>query len=693
MTSFFAAFGFITLFYQIILLREVSYLFSAHEVSLSSSLAFWIFWTALGTIKIAKIRWIHQVLEKNAPAFFLLFAAALPVWLKAVRASTLLVPYGIIPDFFTMLAMGGILISVPAAMNGVCIYYLLKVRDVDFYIWETAGAVAAGLFSIAYFYAAPQIFPEKICLAFSILFAVFVFFASPRKKKLFLPAAAAVAFPALALLAFPAKTPGSAHTPYSYLESEAVGDKTVVYENGHVLAEYPDDQFEENFVTMPLLVHDNPEKILFAGANGILYLRQANKHPLKEIDVVSANRWKYEWLKKTLEIKERNTRFINEDARNFIRKSESRYDLIFVTAGNPENAAANRFYTENFMREASKNLAKNGILVFQIPSSENYLSPQMAYFSACMLKTVKSVFPEVEYIPGKKMTVLASASEMTVNPAMLRKRCRERGIKNKIYIPWNIPLLMGKFRVDWFNMRLEKVKKPTINTDFYPISYFYLWKIWLSMSASNKIVLGALFSIVMLVVMLGKTVKNIPFFAANPFVFFSFLIGFWSIVFEITLLLLYQSATGNLSWKMGILFASFMAGSAAGARSAQKSRKFQNPVLSFASAFVLTMLLIFSAELFYSLSPDLILFLSALFLILAGGAVGNYFAASAMLDGKNSYRIYALDLWGSSLGGFLASAFLMPLLGTLKTLYIILFLSGACVWPVYRTAEKARRKR
>mgnify|MGYP000117778303 CR=1 FL=1 len=690
MKIFFASFGFLSLLFQIISLREISYLFSGHEIAISSALSFWIFWTAVGTIKISQHKLMQFFAEKTT-LVFIFFAALFPVWIKAIQFSVKFIPYGIVPDFFTMLLMSALLISVPAIINGICIYHLVKLKSIDFYIWETVGAVGSGLFSLLYFYFAPQIPPEKISFFVSLLFIALSVFLLKNWKTNLLWAIVFMSLASAALIENSNSAATKIQTPYGKLYAEKKSGQTLIYENGHIKAQYPDDQFEENLVTIPLLAHKNPKKILFTSPEGLLYLRQAKKHHLKKIDIVSSDKWKYKYLLENLELGPGNARFIYSDPRNYLRKTSSKYDLIFVTNGNPENAALTRFYTAEFIRTASKKLSGGGLLVMQIPSSENYLSPNLAYFSACLLKTVRSQISHLKYVPGKRMTILASNSPIELNVNLLKKRYRQRKIRNKIYVPWNMAHLLGRYRIEWFNIRLKKVKKILINTDAYPISYFYLWKIWLSMSVSNKIIMGAVLSILLLLIMILKTIRNISFFRRNIYAFYSFIIGFWAITFEIALFLIYQSATGNLAWKMGVLFATFMSGTALGAHCLRIRSTPLTPVIIFISASVLSIILIFLLPAFYILPPNGAFAMAILLLFLGGGIVGGYFTAAVKIDQKQSYKIYAMDLWGSALGGFTSCAFLIPLLGTDKTLYSILALSLIFIWPVYKSGHKKQK--
>ncbi|MEA3306721.1 MAG: hypothetical protein U9Q34_02950, partial [Elusimicrobiota bacterium] len=231
---------------------------------------------------------------------------------------------------------------------------------------------------------------------------------------------------------------------------------------------------------------------------------------------------------------------------------------------------------------------------------------------------------------------------------------------------------------------LKKVKNPQINTDYYPVSYFYIWKIWLSTFVSNKLMLGAVFVFIIMATVFVKTIKNIRLLIDNPLLPYAFILGFWSIVLEMTILSLFQLKTGDLTWKLGMLFAAFMAGTAFGAYKFRKRSSKKIIGLIFSGASSLTLLLLASLSIIPFLGPNTLFLLLILFLMATGFAVGAFFPLAVNRDKTQAHRIYAFDLWGSALGGFMAAAFFMPLLGMGKILLILAGLTAIFIWPSFR---------
>ena len=274
MRLFFFIFGFFSLLFQIFSLREISYLFSAHEISLASALAAWIFWTAIGAIKVSKISFFSNIREKkdSTEMFFISFLLISPIWLKIIDYSKNFLQHGTVPDFFTMLIMSAALTSLPAILNGICSYIALSEKSVTFYICETIGAIAAGVFSIIYLLFFPQLSVFKLAFMLSAPAAfLFLFLLKKNLPKQLIISAAAV----LTLSAFifhksdkPFLTI-TTQTTYSKLKAKKMENQTLIFENGNISAQYPDLQFEEGVTAIPLLAHKNPKKILFTSSEGI----------------------------------------------------------------------------------------------------------------------------------------------------------------------------------------------------------------------------------------------------------------------------------------------------------------------------------------------------------------------------------------------------------------------------------------
>src|SRR5208283_5974770 len=114
------------------------------------------------------------------------------------------------------------------------------------------------------------------------------------------------------------------------------------------------------------------------------------------------------------------------DGRRFLKTTADSFDVIIVNLPDPHTAQLNRFYTEEFYREAAAKLRPGGIVSFQVTSSENYISQELADFLRCLLRTLRQVFPEVIAIPGETVHFFAATRRgtLTIDAQVLLRRLR-----------------------------------------------------------------------------------------------------------------------------------------------------------------------------------------------------------------------------------------------------------------------------
>jgi hypothetical protein len=238
-------------------------------------------------------------------------------------------------------------------------------------------------------------------------------------------------------------------------------------------------------------------------------------------------------------------------------------------------------------------------------------------------------------------------------------------------VPSNLPFLLDHYRVQWAKAALGKVKAPPLNTDLNPVAYFYLWKMWLTMFVSPAALTGlALLAAAFAIIFTRLSSPAGPLrdgAAAGVF-----MAGFWAMGFEVVCLFLFQNFTGQLSWKMGVLFAGFMAGSSAGAYAVKLIPISRRRVAAVVAALALSAGLWRFAPRLGELPPAPLFTLFMALLFCGGLALGGYFAAvldegteTAPYPGRQDrgVKLYYSHLLGAAVGGFVFSAALIPLAG------------------------------
>lgn len=646
----FFLFGLASLLAQALLLREVSLAFGGHELSLAAALAGWLAWTAAG------VRLGRSLGEDAFPAAALAAALAAPLNLLALRLLPGALPPLYEPGLLALTAGPALLCLPAAALNGLAAAAALGLRPAGFYAAETAGAAAAGLFTTAYFHYFPGTEGALVlaapALALAAVYAGRRPFSGPRLAAAaaagLLLAAGVRSAPLLWTLKPPAPPPAYAvQTEGSRLLPTKRLD---LYEDGRLLHS-AEDLAAEELVHIPLLALARPGKVLLHGSGAWFALPEALKHKPEAVEIAEPDRFKAAALAELAAAPAGKYALVPRDPRALAGRG-SHYSAIFNAGGPPETAAANRFYTVEYFRLAAGLLAPGGVLVFQLPFAENYVPPQTAYAAACVLASARAAFASVEVIPGARLTVLASAAPLQLDPAALAARYARRGLKTRSVVPSALPFALHPYRRAWAAAELAKVKEPPLNTDLNPLAYFRFWRAWLAMVLTPGAFLGLaalLFGGLFAAWRLAGLVKFTPEERSGE----AFLVGFWALAFETAALLAFQSRTGRLGPELGGLFALFMLGAAAGAAAADK-RAAKYAFLAEGAAAALALL----AALWPGLAQHA---WGARGLLFCGGFLsGAFFAAAA---GKAGRAVYAWDLLGGAAGGLVTAAFAAPILG------------------------------
>jgi spermidine synthase len=675
----FLLFGACSLLAQALLLREVSQVFGAHELSLAAALAFWLLWSAAGVLLGGRAGG-----EKSFLSRALVFALVAPFNLLLARLAPGLLPAIGQPGLFTLLA-GSALLCLPAALaNGWAAGAALRGRPAFFYAAEAAGAAAAGLFTIYYYRSFPGLEAVAALAVPALIFAAA--WAGERPFRVWRAGAAAGAALALGLCIRSApqlwtlKPP--AFPPLLVIQTEGSrlaltkhGDFSF-YEDGRLL-HAPEDTAPEELVHIPLLAVKKPGKVLLHGGGAFFALPEVLKHKPESVEIAEPDRFKAAALAEKTGADHGKYSLLPADPRA-LQDRNGAYSVIFNAGSAPENAAQNRFYTTEYFRKAADLLAPGGLLVFQLPFAENYVPPVKAFAAASVLASARAVFPAVEIIPGARLTVLASAKPVSLDPQALGAQYSRRKIKAKAVVPASIPFMLHPYRRAWAAGELAKVRKPPRNTDLNPLAYFQFWRAWLSMVLSPSALLG-LAALALGGLYAAFRLKDSLKFTPEERTGEAFLMGFWGLAFETAALLAFQAETGRLNPELGAMFALFMAGAGAGAWAARRCAPKHILLLEAAAA---------ALALGAALRPELAQTAwGARCLILGGGLIsGAFFAAAA---GKTGAEVYSWDLIGGAAGGFAAAAFAAPLAGVTGTLY----LSGiAALGALAGGLSAARRK-
>jgi len=728
--------GFSAVLGQIVLMRELIVVFNGNEISLGIMLASWLFWAAAGSSLSSLCALGANHARRWVAALECLLGFSLPLTIWTLRASKNLfqtVPgelVGPVPMLFASLVclslfcvVCGALFVVAARLAEQECALPARLAASSAYLLEAAGSGLGGIVAslvLLHFLDAFQI--ATVVAQLNIGMAAVLYFRMRRKRKavlavvtlicavpLFLWIAPSLDRSAQALLWRGLPLVAVRDSIYGNLAVTETGNIRSLYDNGVILANAPDESSAEEAVHYALLEHPAPRHILLVGGSVNGGIAQALKHPsVERIDSVELDpaligmARQYFPAQSASASSDARVHIHYADGRSYLRTASDTYDVIVLNVPDPQTAQLNRYYTVEFFRSARAHLAPGGLLSFQLHSSEETISPELAEFLRCIQQTLKQVFTYVVTIPGDTIHFFAATRPgvLTDDPWILISRLRERDLRTQYVREYFIPYRMTPDRMEQVREQLRPLDSTPVNRDFAPIAYYFnvvLWSAqfkqgyarWFQAAAHIPFtaVLGSVLGLLLLVAVLLAFVPARASRARHAAAGCAAATGFTLMALQIFVLLAFQSIYGYVYHQLAILIGLCMAGMALGSWLAIRRTSSGNrdacrnlattQFLLGLSAPVL--MLIFSQLIRVSGAAADWMAAQLVFPALAAlcGALGGYqfcIAAQIYLPGDSAKSklgtLYAIDLLGGCAGALQLSAYLVPVFGFWKTAWL-----------------------
>jgi spermidine synthase len=746
---------------QIILLRELLVSFLGNELVLGILLANWLILEAAGSFLIGKTAEAAKRKQELYLLLQLLFALTLPlaVYFTRVFKTVLLLSPGEAVGFAPILACSFLILLPVAVPHGALFTFGSKLHSLTIhrngassgssigwvYVLETVGSIVGGV--LLTFLLVQRFHSFTIVLAVSLsnaLISIALLWPKPKRRhgplirSLWVVSIFLSLFFALLLFSPLADRLqiSSVRSQWRGLEmvhteNSIYGNITVTKRDGQatfftdgvpaVTTPVPDIASIEDFVHFPMLLHPEPESILIlsGGAGGMM--REVLKHPVKRIDYVELDPLLLRLIGEygsgvtQQELSDSRVEIHYTDGRFFTIRTDERYDVVFIGLDSPQELQTNRLFSQEFFLNAKAKLNREGIIVLSLPGSLTYLSEELRKLNACILKTLRSVFPHVRIIPGDVNLYFASASEslMNVSAPNLVRRFEERRIPTNLLTG---PYIEYRLQEQWLHGYEQAMEQAVgqINSDFRPLAVFYNLSYWNALFSPN---LAGIFNwieeaplSVIIILIAATTVLVTVLFLAGPERFrvpVPYAIattGFCGMVFDLAIIFSFQSLFGYLYYQIGLLVTVFMTGAALG--SLTVTRRLDR-IANAATVFLLTdlCLVCFSLLLpFVFLIPSrsldnysVYVLLYVLFLTMSfvsGMLTGVQFPLATKLhfrrfstaDSNQNTRqtnlahtaglLYGADLLGGYFGGLIGGVLLLPILGLKVTCFILGMIKG-----------------
>lgn len=747
----FVALGLTSLVAQVLLIRELLFLFGGNEFFIGWTLAAWLFWTAVGAglagrLGVGPGRDPRRLVMGHAFA-----ALALPALLVLIRAGRPLlgtVP-GALPDLgpalgFSFAALAPLCLGLGAQfVLGARAWRAAAAADAEpgraqgrAYALETAGFVAGGLLFTFGFVVLNEFRVAGLLGGLNVA-AGFALCAGARERSALPRLALALALAVLAPAVFRGaaldrrtdawRFPGqvlveSRHSIYGHLAVTAVDRQLNFYENGLLLGADDDPLASETLVHYPMLSHADPRRVLLLGPGWTGALGEILKHAPARVDHVELDPlWielgkKYAAPARRAALADPRVRTVFADGRFFLRRRcaetpPAGYDVAIVNLPNPGTALINRYYTREFFRDVRRRLAPGGVLAVRLAFAPDYLGRELENLGASIERTLRAEFATVVLLPDYDILFLATAE--AAPPPVAGEwiaRYEERGLKTDFVIPPAIELRLATDRIAQVQAAFAANRTAQINRDARPIACYYDFVYWLrafhprAAAVAGRLGekgwpwgagLAGLAGLGMAWAARGRNSRRLGAWAMG--------LGSFSLMAcEMILLLAFQSFCGYLYYKLALILAALMLGMAVGAalgtrllpRADRRTLAWIHASLAaYAVAFALFLHGLGTAAL------DSSAWMEGAFLLLAaaiGGLVGFEFPAANRIylkdvaaTSRRGGAIYAVDLLGSALGALLIGLWALPVLGAGATLAILaaLNLAAAIGMAIHRRFE------
>ncbi|HVP79929.1 MAG TPA: fused MFS/spermidine synthase [Thermodesulfobacteriota bacterium] len=728
---------------QVVLMRELLVSFHGNELTLGIILANWLILVAIGSVVIGKIENVERSTEIFV-LFQLVFAVAFPLTLylcRIFRNLLLITPgegLGLGAIFYSsLLILLPITFPQGALFTCGCRLYSRTVRkDISsigrVYVLESTGAVGGGV--LVTFFLIQHLHSFDIALIISLTIAlVSIFLVWPKPG--FLHPAFQRTLSILAILlslvfaySLLSQTSNSVHQ--SSIRSQWRGLNVIYNGNsiyGNTTITKKDEQFTffvngiptlttpvpdmasiEDFVHFPMLFHDHPESLLIlsGGAGGMIH--EILKYPVKRVDYVELDPLLLEVVQKfptpltQSEISDPRVRVHYTDNRFFVKRTQARFDLIFIGLSAPQDLQTNRLFTSEFFSVARGKMNPGGIIVLSLPGSLTYISPELRDLNGCILDTLRRIFRTVRVIPGDTTLFLASdSSELDrVTPADLVGRLEKRKIKTSLFNKGYVEFRLHDRWAKWFLESIER-KEIRINSDFRPVGVFLSLSYWNALFSPSLAVIFKWFegfslrisisALILFTLLMAALFTKRPRISRQSIPYAIFTTGLAGMIFNLAVIFTFQTFYGYLYHQIGLLIAVFMVGVALSSfyitqhlEGIQKDARLflriemATILFSFLFPFVFSFL---SQYLEKTAVPRLV---HPLFLIMSfftGACIGFQFPLASKIYsalpgkegtlGQTAGLLYGADLLGGFLGGFWGGVLLLPVLGLKESCFMM----------------------
>lgn len=341
-------------------------------------------------------------------------------------------------------------------------------------------------------------------------------------------------------------------SPYGRLVVTESGGQTNFFENGLVIASTPDIEQAEESAHFALAQRPDADRVLLIGGALSGAAREVLRYGVSAVDCVELDPLLTAVGRRFLpgEFGDPRLRFLEGDARQFVRRTGAKYDVVIVALPDPGTAQLNRFFTHEFIRDVRRVLHDSGVLAFAVGRYQNYAGVELSRLLSCARQTVARSFRNVLLIPAGRVYFLASEGPLTTRIVSVLEQ-------HQIETQWvrsnYLSAVLAPSRLADVD-RAAELPAP-VNRDFVPVLYYLQVRHWASQFEE-----AGHWLLILLAAAASIYVARLP-----PVAGALFASGFAGSTLEVVLLLAMQALAGSVYRQVGWVITLFMAGLAAGA--------------------------------------------------------------------------------------------------------------------------------
>lgn len=345
------------------------------------------------------------------------------------------------------------------------------------------------------------------------------------------------------------------------------------------------------------------------------------------------------------------------DAKKYVDKTQEYYDAIIMDLPLPSTFQTSRMYSKEFLSKAKKVLADGGIISFSMDYNPNYLSPLEKEILGIIVATVKSVFSNHLLLPGERLYILASDSELNWDiPSLLK----EKGITTQ-YIEGYFYGNTTKERIQVIQGQFSHSSPNTLLNSRIIRAVIYEW--------FSKINVNPKF--IFLFVILAFLTCLFLYIKTHEIVMFSS--GFFVMGIEILVLYLFQVVHGYVYVALSIIIGTFLLGLLPGALIGMKMRNYRKGLLILTDLSLLCFsFLLLLSMLFNLYYCSMLLYLLYCFSVSLVAGIQFPLLAKLSLSQRIPYRLFSADLMGAGLGVIIVGGILAPFSGLIPPVFCLI---------------------